>query len=105
MELLQNCLTRKQQTQGPVSPHWGSESGSHVKEIGAISAYPAAVSGQQRHASGNSAERSMVHKERHSLLPVDKVDAVFPEYNTTTFCSTKDKNKNGFKEIQLETYA
>lgn len=85
MELLQNCLTRKQQTQGLVSPHWGSESGNpetegvrfrgdcpremsnlHVKEIGAISAYPAAVSGQQRHASGNSAERSMVHKERHS---------------------------------------
>ena len=123
MELLPNCLTRKQQIQGPVSPHWGSESGNpetegvrfkggcpyvsslHVRAIGAISAYPAAVSGQQTHASGNSAERSMVHKERHSLLPVDKVDAVFPEYNTTTFCSTKDKNKNGFKEIQLETYA
>ena len=37
-----------------------------MKAIGAISVYPAAVSGQQKHASGNSAARSMVHKERHS---------------------------------------
>lgn len=84
MELQQNCLTQKQQIPGLVFLHWGSESGNpetegvrfrggcpyvsslHVRAIGAISACPAAVSGQQRHASGNSAARSMVHKERHS---------------------------------------